>query len=93
MKFLNRIAVISNICFFLLIPLTYIHYVEQYQWLAATILILAVLAIILNVIVLISSLLAVIFGKKHTIPKVLFFINLICFVVQVAFYFYLNTKH
>lgn len=93
MKFLNRIAIICNICFFLLIPLTYFSYVEKFQWLAVTIFVLAVIAIIVNCITLLTGLLAAIFGKKNLIPKALFFINLICFAVQIVCYFYLNEKH
>lgn len=93
MKFLNRVAIVCNVCFFLLIPLTYFSYVEKFQWLAVTILVLAVVAIIVNSITLLSGLLAAIFGRKASIPKGLFFINLICFAVQVVCFFYLNEKH
>lgn len=92
MKFLNRVAIICNICFFLLIPLKYSNYVEKFQWLAVTILVLAVLAIVFNTIVLLVSLIAALIGKKNLIPKTLFFINLICFVIQVLFYFYLKAS-
>ena len=89
--FMNRVALICNLCFISTFVVKQIKGVDQYQSIVGTLAVLGyVMSIVLNIILALITIIAYSFGKKHIIPKFLFVINMIFFLLQ--FYFFIISK-
>ncbi len=89
--FMNRVALICNLCFVATFVLKQITGIEEYQFTVRTLAILGyVMSIVLNISLALITTIAYSIGKKHIIPKFLFVINMIFFLLQ--FYFFIISK-
>jgi hypothetical protein len=89
MKFFSRITLICNVCFLLALILKTIKGIDDNQFVTGTIAVLGLLlAVILNVLLLLISLFLFLTKKGDLIPRSLFLINMLCFILQIFYFFY-----
>lgn len=90
--FLNRVAIVCNVCFLISFVLKLKTGVENYQNIVAPIAILGlIVSFILNAIILITAIIAFVIGKKKNIPTTLFLINMVIYLLQ--FYYLIVLQH
>lgn len=93
MRFFNKLALVCNICFLLCFVIVNIKGIDgKFTYIVSTVIVLGFIAIIVNILLLVASILAYIFKKKHTIPPYLFIINIVCFLIQI-FYFIIEKSN
>ncbi len=89
--FMNRVALICNLCCIATFVVKQIKGIDEYQYIVGTLIILGyVMPIVLNTSLALITTIAYSIGKKHIIPKFLFVINMIFFLLQ--FYFFIISK-
>jgi hypothetical protein len=98
MRVFSKLVFICNICFVASVVLRFVEVARRnrgnfdsalpVQPLQSTLVVLGYSAIFLNFIFLAALLTGWVRGKKQTVPRWLFFVNLIFFSVQVWYFFY-----
>jgi hypothetical protein len=84
--FMNRIALICNICFAAMFAIKDIKNLSDNS-IVKTVLVLAVCAFVFNFITLLASSTAYLFGKRKSLSIPLFVINIAFFLVEYYYYF------
>lgn len=84
--FMNRITLVCNISFFLMFIIKDLDGLEHGQFIINTILVLAVIAFFLNFATIIITTIFYFF-KKFSLPKYLFLINIVFFLLEYYYYF------
>ena len=84
--FMNRFALICNLCFLSMFILKDIKGLENYHHTMSTILVLAVIAFIINIVTIAISFILYFLKSKHPFPKYLFFINIVFFIMQYYYF-------
>lgn len=85
-NFLNKIAFICNICFLLCFLITKSKFLNELPNLISIIGVLGFLAIIINSLMLVISLVVI---KKPTLKKATVLLNAMLFIIQFYYYFIL----
>ena len=85
--FMNRFALICNLCFLAMFILQDIKGLEKFQIVVSTILVLAISSVIINCVTILVTTIVYLLKKKHLIPKFLFLLNIIFFLLQFYHYF------
>ncbi|MFY7964281.1 MAG: hypothetical protein ACOVO1_05245 [Chitinophagaceae bacterium] len=84
--FMNRIALICNICFAAMFAISDIKSLSDNS-IVKTVLVLALCAFILNFITLLTSSIAYVINKRKGLSVPLFIINIAFFLVEYYYYF------
>lgn len=87
---LNRLATICSLCFLAMFILKDVESLSKHQWLIGTVLVLSLCAFVITIVAVAATAIAYLFGKKNSIPKYLFLLNIVFLVVE--FYYYLISK-
>jgi len=85
--FINRIALICNVCFIAMYVLKMVKGIESYQFFTGTIVILGYLAIWVNLITILITAIFYILGKKRLVPTYLFLLNIFFFLIEYYQFF------
>lgn len=88
--FMNRFALICNLCFLAMFILQDIEGLDKYQLVVSTVLILAICAFIINIVTLVVGSIFYSLGKKVGLPKFLYLINVVFFLLQ--FYYFIISN-
>jgi hypothetical protein len=88
--FMNRFALICNLCFLTMFILQDVRGLDQYQIVVSTILVLAISSFIINIVTLVVCTISYLIRKKVNFPKFLFIINFGFFLLQ--FYHFLISN-
>ena len=88
--FMNRFALICNLCFLTMFILQDVKGLDEYQIIISTILVLAISAFIINLVTLVVCTIFYLLGKKERFPKFLFVTNTGFFLLQ--FYHFLISN-
>lgn len=87
--FMNRIALICNICFAAMFAIKDIKNLQDH-FLMQILLILALCAVVFNFIVILVTSVAYLFGKRKSISIPLFVLNIAFFLVEYTYHFILK---
>jgi hypothetical protein len=82
--FMNRFALICNLCFLTMFILQDVRGLDQYQIVVSTILVLAISSFIINIVTLVVCTISYLIRKKVNFPKFLFIINFGFFLLQFS---------
>lgn len=85
--FINRIALICNVCFIAMYVLKMVKGIETYQFITGTVVILGYLAIWINLITILINAIFYIIGKKRLVPSSLFLLNIVFFLMEYYQFF------
>jgi hypothetical protein len=87
LKFMNRVALICNICYLLMFILQDIKGLDKFNSVVGILIILALVAFVFNFITLLCTTIAYFIGKKNIVPKYLFILNVMFFLLQFYYFF------
>ncbi len=85
--FINRIALICNLCFILMYVLKIVKGIETYQFFTGTIVTLGYLAILVNFTTILITAIFLILGKRRQITTSLFLVNIVFFLIEFYQFF------